>query len=162
MFHRNRNLRTQTQERGITLLELLVVLTLIAILSAMVYPSFGNALASLRLKGAARQVVSVCRMAKWEAVRRRQPVRVSLDLNKGKIVVTDAKLTLIKELNLPPGIRFFQSQRISGDGAVDATDFYFYPNGTSDAGSIVLRDTQGRNLSVAIDSLTGDTTIASQ
>lgn len=145
--------------RGVTLLELLVVMTLLAIVSALVYPSFGSALSSLRLRGEARQVVSACRLAKWEAIARRQPFLLLVNLEKNQLAVTDASRQVMKGMELPPGIRIFQSQKISENGSADAGEFYFFPNGTAETGTIVLRDDHGRNLKVVIDFLTGDAKI---
>ncbi len=146
--------------RGITLLELLVALTLIAILSALVYPSFGNALSILRLRGAARQLVSACRLAKWEAVSRRQPYRLSVDMERNQLSVADAAMQTVKELDLSPGIHISETQKISGAGRTDVNEFMFFPNGTSEAGSITLRDQGGREVKVLLDFLTGEAKIS--
>jgi type II secretion system protein H len=145
--------------QGITLLELLVVIALISILSALVYPSFGNALSNLRLRGEARRLVSACRLAKWEAIAKRRPYRVVADLQKNQFMVADASEQVTKELDLSPGIRIFQAQKISENGPADANEFYFFPNGTAETGSITLRDDRGRNVRIAIDFLTGDAKI---
>jgi general secretion pathway protein H len=142
--------------RGITLLEVLVTLTLIAIVSAMVYPSFGSAMQTLRLRGEARRIISACREAKWEAVAKRRPFRLTLDLEKNQFAITDLSNQIRKEIDLPAGIRIFQAQKVSDDGLSDATEFYFFPNGTAESGIITLRNEQGRNIRVLIDVLTGD------
>ena len=66
---------------GVTLLELLVVLAIMAIAAAFVYPMFGGTGASTsELKSAARQVAAGLRMARSEALATRQETRVVLDL----------------------------------------------------------------------------------
>jgi general secretion pathway protein H len=146
--------------QGITLLELLVVITLLAIVGALVYPSFGNAISNLRLRGAGREVVAVCRLAKYEAITHRQPFRLAIDLEKNQIGVTDSALRIIKELELPPGVRIFQAQVVSEKGPADASELYFFPNGAAEAGSITLRDDGGRSVKIVIDLLTGDARIS--
>lgn len=145
--------------RGITLLELLVAITLVAILSALIYPSFGEALSSLRMRGAARQLISACRFAKWESVARRQPYYLAVDLEKNVVGVASQSQQVIKEIELPPSIRIFQAQKISEGGPADATQFFFFPNGTAESGAITLRDERGVNLRIVIDLLTGDAKI---
>ena len=159
MVKRDHRRRNASDRRGITLLEVLVVMTLIAILSALVYPSFGNALSTLRMRGAARQVISACRLAKWEAVSKRQPYRLLVDVEKNQIVVADLAGLRSKEIDLPAGLRVFQSQKISENGPANASEFYFFPNGTAEAGAITLRDSQGKDITVKIDLLTGDAAI---
>jgi type II secretion system protein H len=145
--------------QGITLLELLVVITLIAIVGALVYPSFGNALSNLRLRGIARETVALCRLAKYEAVTHRQPYHLVADLEQNMIRVTDSAQQVIKELDFPPGIRVFQVQVLSENGPTDASQLYFFPNGAAEPGTITLRDEGGRNVKIVIDLLTGDATI---
>lgn len=146
-------------QQGITLLELLVVITLIAILGALVYPSFGDALSNLRLRGIARETVALCRLAKYEAVTHRQPYHLAADIEKDQIRVTDSAQQVIKELDLPAGIRIFQVQVLSENGPADATELYFFPNGAAESGSITLRDEGGRSIKIGIDLLTGDARI---
>lgn len=146
---------------GITLMELLVAMALIAILSALVYPSFGNALADLRLNGAGRQVVSACRLAKSEAVARRESFRLIVNIEKNQVALADASLRTLKELEFPAGIRIIQVQKFSETGAHDVSDFYFFPNGTAESGSLTFRDERGKVLKVVIDFLTGDAKVAS-
>lgn len=141
---------------GITLLELMVALVLIAIMSALVYPSFGNAMANLRLNGLGRQVTSACRLAKSEAVTRREPYRLLTNIEKNQMWVTNASSEVQKELEFPPGIKMIQVQKISTMGTGDVGDFYFFPNGTAEAGSITFRDERGKELKVQIDFLTGE------
>lgn len=145
--------------QGITLLELLVAITLIAILGALVYPSFGNALSNLRLRGIARETVALCRLAKYEAVTHRQPYRLAADLEQNQIRVTDSGEQVIKELDLPSGIKIFQIQVLSENGPADATEIYFFPNGAAETGSITLRDEGGRSVRIVVDMLTGDAKI---
>jgi type II secretion system protein H len=146
----------QGKAKGITLLELLVVMTLIAILSALVYPSFGNALSNLRLNGESRRLISACRLAKWEAISKHQPFRVVVDIQQNRIFVADVATKTLKELELPPGIRIDRAQKTSPDGVMDTTEFYFFPNGTAEAGVIVLRDDREHKVKIGIDMLTGD------
>lgn len=147
-------------QQGITLLELLVVITLIAILGALVYPSFGNALSNLRLRGMARETVALCRLARYDAVTHRQPYRLAADLEQNQFRVTDSAQQVVKELDLPSGIRIFQVQVLSENSPADASELYFFPNGAAEPGSITLRDEGGRSVRIVVDLLTGDARIA--
>jgi len=162
MFEHDRRAKGRLSQCGITLLEVLVVMTLMAILSALVYPSFGNALSDLRLKGAARQIISACRLAKWEAVSTRQPYRLLVDMEKNRFFVEDVAGRRSKEIDLSSGLRVFRTQKIAENGSADSVAFYFFPNGTAEAGSIVVRDSRGKDLTLKIDLLTGDASIQEQ
>lgn len=62
---------------GVTLIELMVVLAVIAILATQAAPAFGSFLASRRLSGAASQLVSDLQNARSEAVLRNADVAVT-------------------------------------------------------------------------------------
>ena len=78
---RARRLR-RAQARGVTLLELLIVLSIMAIVAALVVPMFGGGVSTGELKGAARQVVAGLRLARSEALATRRETGVVLDLER--------------------------------------------------------------------------------
>ena len=65
-----------------TLLELLIVLSIMAIVAAMVVPMFGGGVSTAELKGAARQVAAGLRLARSEALATRRETGVVLDLER--------------------------------------------------------------------------------
>lgn len=62
---------------GITLIELLVVLAVLAIFAVVAFPSFSSLFERNNLKGAGEQILQELYNAKFEAVRRNEPVHVS-------------------------------------------------------------------------------------
>jgi len=64
------------KKEGFSLLELLIVLAIMAIISAIAAPNFMNYLAERRLNGAARQVMSDLMSARQKAVSLNQRVQV--------------------------------------------------------------------------------------
>jgi len=59
-------------ESGVTMVELVIVLAIIAILGAAVYPLLGNILQSTGSKGASEQVAAAIRLARQQAITRAQ------------------------------------------------------------------------------------------
>lgn len=64
--------------RGFTMLELLLAVTLAALLAAMALPSFGSAVTRQRLKGSAQALAQAMVEARQEAVRRQRPLHLSV------------------------------------------------------------------------------------
>jgi type IV fimbrial biogenesis protein FimT len=60
----------QTQQHGVTMIELLVVVTIVGIFSAMAAPSFSSLLTSTRLSSQANDIVADVRTARGEAAAR--------------------------------------------------------------------------------------------
>ncbi len=106
--------------RGFTLIEMMVALTVLAIVLSVAAPSFGNLLASNRLSTQTSEFIGALNLARSEAVRRAQPValrsnggdlnfstgwKVFTDDGDGAIpgTVTDADGTILREANAFPG-----------------------------------------------------------
>ena len=65
------------QSAGFTLIELIIVITITAILTALSVPSFSVTLDNQRIFGAAEAVLSDLRWARAEAIKRNKKVRVT-------------------------------------------------------------------------------------
>jgi len=122
----------QAARPGFSLIEIIIVLALIAIVSAMLLPSLGRSLAQVRLQRAATVVASSLQHARSIAARQRSPVRLSIDSARQVLRVRDYK---------NPGTvyaehRFDRTAEYAvGRLAVSDTSLVIYPNGLA-AGSI--------------------------
>ena len=65
------------RERGFTLIELIVVLTITAIMAAIAVPSFGNFMAAQRAKSASYELATTLLLARSEAIKRNANVQVA-------------------------------------------------------------------------------------
>src|SRR4051812_6744931 len=68
--------------KGVTLLELIIVMVLMGIVAAMVVPMLGSGVSTTELKSSARQVAAALRTARTTAVASRQETRVLLNLEE--------------------------------------------------------------------------------
>ena len=135
---------------GVTLLELLIVLSIMAIMAALVLPMFGGGVSTAELKGAARQVAAGLRLARSEALATRQETRVVLDLEHRTFQIErDLRLHA-----LPPKIemKLFTAQSDLVSEKVGA--IRFFPDGGSNGGRVTL-GAGLRKYDVDIDWLTG-------
>jgi prepilin-type N-terminal cleavage/methylation domain-containing protein len=70
---RDRSTRTNRRRQGLTLVELMVVVSMIGVMAAFSAPAFQNFFLDLRLKAAARDVADALRLARQEAIRSSTP-----------------------------------------------------------------------------------------
>lgn len=76
-------MRTRPVARGLTLVELMIVVAVIAVLAMLAAPSFADFMLIQRLKGVNAQLVTDLQFARSEAVARGNPVRVLFRGNAG-------------------------------------------------------------------------------
>ncbi len=143
-------------KKGITLLELIIVIVIIAIGAVLIPPNMGAWIQNYRLRSATRDIVSVMRTAQMRAVSLNSEFRVSFDINgrnyilqrnSGGLWIDEGELQ-----NLPPGIVFDNCTFPLKDGKRNAE---FNPNSTSSSGSLTLKNTKGSTRRITLTSATG-------
>jgi len=136
---------------GVSLLELLIVLSIMAILAAVVLPLLGGSGVSTgELKSAARQVAAGLRVARSEALATHQETRVVLDLEQRTFRIDrDAR---VHALPRPIEVKLFTAQSDLVNDRVGA--IRFFADGGSNGGRVTLA-AGARKYDVDIDWLTG-------
>jgi len=137
--------------KGVTLIELIVVMIIIGIGAVLMAPAISTWLPNYRLRSATRDIVSTMRTAQMKAVSTNMECRVSFD----------------------PGAKTYILQRNSGgwqaDGATEAlpsgieisainfagNNAQFNSNSTASGGSITLRNTKGNQKTITLTTSTG-------
>jgi general secretion pathway protein H len=135
---------------GVTLLELLIVLMLMAVIAAVTIPTFGPGVSTTELRSAAREVAAGLRLARDQAIAQRSEAMLVLDVAAHSFVVPPDE----RVHALPAGIelKLFTAQSdLLGDqvGALR-----FYPDGGSTGGRVTLTAGE-RKYDVDVDWLTG-------
>ncbi len=138
---------------GFTLVELLVVLVIMGLITAIAVPHFGRLAPRLEARATAREVVSVLRSARGLAIRDNREVAVVVDLDD-RFMAIDADRRL--EFGSRMGVRLLTGTAELIDG--DSGRIRFYPDGTSTGGRVTVSD-DGRDYDVRIDWLTGRVTL---
>ena len=136
---------------GVTLLELLVVLTIMAIAAAFVYPMFGGTgVSTADLKSAARQVAAGLRFARSEALATRQETHLVLDLEQRTFRIDrEASVHALPKLI---EMKLFTAQSDLVNDRVGA--IRFFPDGGSNGGRVTLAS-GARKYEIDVDWLTG-------
>jgi type IV fimbrial biogenesis protein FimT len=146
--------RKQMNQKGITLIELIVVMVIIAIGAALVVPNIGGWLPNYRLRSATKNIASTMRVAQMKAVSNNIEYRVAFNQGAGSYILqyrTTAGGPWIDEgttQTLPTGIQIFD---------LDPDDFNaeFNSNSTASSGSITLQNTKKTQRKITVTSSTG-------
>jgi type II secretion system protein H len=169
---------------GFTLIELMVVLALIGIMTALIIPEMKGTFEDALLRSAGRKLVDVFNLASSRAITINQAQRVRLERKSGRYFVEKSapdgeRGRGIAPLAAIPGGEGVIDTRITieihkaNDDTTDAPDqgpafvsgedlgkqhsdetIAFYADGTADAGEIVLRDASGFRLALRINPIT--------
>lgn len=130
--------------RGVTLLELLVVLTILLIMIALVPPAIRGQLAGLRLEQTTSAVAGVLRSAHAQAVSQNLETGVRFDLAQRTYEISDDGPRVTRELPAKVHVRIVTG-RAEITGPSTAT-IRFYPDGTSTGGEVHLATGDSRML----------------
>ena len=158
--------------KGFTLLELLVVLVIISLMSALVVPKIAGSMVNLKLKTASKRVSAALRYARSNAVSEKRTYAAAFDFDKNRLSIftspidggendeepvedEEGSASRPRVYDLPEGIRV--EKGVAGDEEVDSGLFqiFFFPNGGSSGGHVILANNRGRSYRIGIDFITG-------
>lgn len=147
---------------GFTLLEVVIVVTLIAFALTISYPALSRGGATLQLRASARDVLNALRLAREKAITEQRVTRVVVNRETGSLAFTDEFGAAEKSYLLKKGIRF--ERLVFGDQTLDEGPLVvrFLPNGSGESAKIALQSDSGSTIWVVTDPATGGAKIQTQ
>src|SRR5690349_12464956 len=94
----------RSSQRGITLIEMLVVVGIIGLIAAISTPSISAGLDAVRMKSAASEIASFLNGAVNRADRRQLPIELIISQSKGTLTMYSNEPGFERELKMPDGI----------------------------------------------------------
>jgi prepilin-type N-terminal cleavage/methylation domain-containing protein len=149
--------------RGVTLIELVTVMVIIAVLAALTVPGFGSWLAYYRLRSGTRDVVTTLRTAQMRAVSYNMRYGVAFDTANKQFQLyrdsgglqADGAATI-----LPTGVTYKDDLgALPHDGPGGLPFISFFPNSTASNGTITLRNSKGKEKTIQIFTASGRITV---
>jgi prepilin-type N-terminal cleavage/methylation domain-containing protein len=143
-------------ERGVTLLEMLIVVALIALLTGLSYAPVAAGLETLRLRAASDVVLSFLSAALDRAERKQAVVEVQILPVENALLARTADQTFVKRVDLPEGMKIARiTPDIPGADPRAVRRFLIYPGGAVPQVAVDLVNPKGRHRIVSLDPLTG-------
>ena len=140
--------------RGITLIEMLIVVTIIGLIAGISFPAISSGLDSLRLRSASDALVSFLNAALNRAERRQEVAEIAISTQENALHLTTP--TLSRELDMPPGvtIRAVWPKLPDGDTG-EIRRFLLFPGGNVPRIGIEIANRKGNRRLVRVDPMTG-------
>jgi prepilin-type N-terminal cleavage/methylation domain-containing protein len=143
-------LRAGKDRRGFSLLELILVLSLLGLSSLIVLPAIEKRLKDREVRRSALGLAAVARDLRSKALHQGTPQQLTLNIPQNRYYVSREQ-----EIDLPPDVRF---SPVRGGETLNSgvRQFLFFPNGTALGGEIGF--SVGQNpafYSVRLEPLTG-------
>ena len=163
---------TCSPSSGFSLFELLVVILIIGLISALVTPRMAASLPGVKLKSTTRAVAASLRYARSRAVYESRPYIAIFDSTQKLLAVEpietpmDAvesndirKILNTSELQnvyeFPEGIEFDVLNDNAADEDPDVFPIFFFPRGDSTGAKIVLQNLRRKQYTITVDTITG-------
>ena len=140
----------RTKRAGVTLLEMLVVVTLVGLLAAVVTPAVGSGIETVKLRSSAERVASTLRLARERAVRTRHYQQVTLDPLARRFELRDLEGDYARQWDSPVAV----SAECGVRNAECPKAFVFPPDGSVPGARLILENARKRKLSVELDPFT--------
>ena len=148
------NNRSRPAESGVTLIELLIVLTLIALVTGISYPSAAASVESLRMRSVSDTVVSFLNTSIDRASRRQQVIEVWISPKDNVLIARSPDLEFSRRLDLPDGYRILAVLPPAEVNPDEPRRFLMYPGGTVPRIGIEIANRAGNKRMVSVDPFT--------
>jgi type II secretory pathway pseudopilin PulG len=134
---------------------MMIVVTLIALVAGLSYPTLSSGLETLRLRSASDAIISMLNTAVERADRRQQAVQIQIDAHNGIIQATSADGAFNKRIEIAPPLSITDVLPHTPSSFEPTRRILVYPGGSPPRVGIELSTIAGRKRLVSIDPITG-------
>lgn len=148
-------MKRESQQAGVTLLEMMIVVALVAVLAGLTFPAVSSGVDSLRLNGAAQSIVSYLDSAMNRAERRQQLMEISISPKENSVTLRSTEEGYVKTLALPDGVTIVEVLPEAPLDREGTRNFVLYPGGAVPRIGVRLVNRRGMRRMVSVDPITG-------
>lgn len=144
---------SRISQSGITLIEMIIVLAIVGLITAVSFPAVTSGLDSVRLRGATDTIASFLNAGLNKAERSQTPVEIVISIAENKIKILLPERT--RELPMPDSIRIVKIHpELLGTEEQDRS-IVLYPNGAVPRFGVEIASSKGAHRIVRVDPITG-------
>ena len=140
---------------GITLIEMVVVVSIIGLVAGISFPSISAGLDSVRMVSATDSVAAFLNSAVNRAQRRQQPIGLGISPRENLLTLYSSEPGFKREFKLPDGIAIVEIMPQATGESDGPRQFLFMPGATMPGIGIQLANRRGTRRIVRLDPMTG-------
>lgn len=141
--------------RGVTLIEMMIVVALIALMAGISFPAVSAGVETLRLNSAADDVVGILNAAVNRAGRRQSAVEVTVSREGNFVMATSAEPGFERVARFPETISIVAIAPAMPYDDPRGKRFLVYPGGAPPRIAVVLANRRGDRRHIMLDPITG-------
>ena len=145
----------RSETAGVTLVELLVVVSLISLMIGISFPAITSGVDSLRLKAATNSVVSFFNTGLSRAERRQQVVEITISKPENALSMRSTDPGFSRRLEMPEGVSITHVLPELPQNPDASRSFFLYPGGTVPRFGVALINRRNVEKIVQVDPMTG-------
>jgi len=143
------------RRRGITVIELVIVLAIVAILTVLVVPNLGGWVQHYRIKGVVRHIVSQMELAKIKALKNNLEYRVYFDKTIGTFELQRGNRPAMSPSWIREAGPYQLPRQVTMSVTFASDAVQFNPHGTAGSGRVVLATPHNEKYTITVTTSTG-------
>ncbi len=140
---------------GVTLLEMMIVVTIIGLMVGILFPTVSAGVETLRLNEATNQIVSFLNDALNRAERREQAVEIAISRRDHTLTMESTQSGFQKKIELPQSISIVRVLPDSDEPADGPRRIMIYPGGAVPRVGVEIANERKSHRIVRVDPITG-------
>ncbi|MCL4794468.1 MAG: prepilin-type N-terminal cleavage/methylation domain-containing protein [Bryobacteraceae bacterium] len=148
-------MKPRSRRRGVTLMEMMLVVLLISLMAALTFPGVSSGLDSIRMRTAADAVAGLLAQAMVQVERRQEPVELTIARDEGVMTVRSLRPGFAREYRMPDGITIERVLPEPPGEPPAVRSLLVFPGATFPRVTLVISSSRGHRRQVRVDPVTG-------
>jgi prepilin-type N-terminal cleavage/methylation domain-containing protein len=148
------------RQRGVTLIEMMIVVVIVSLLAGITYPSVTSGLDSFRLRSSADSVAAFLNLAVARCEKRQEPVEVTFSKPENVLSLRGLRPGFEKEVVLSEGVHLQSVLPEPVGEPQPVRSLLILPGASFPQIAVVLRNMRGQERMVKLDPVSGVASVA--